>query len=158
MAPPPNATLKFIAVFKLAKGVLLLLLAFGVSRLLHQDLAVVVTGWLNELRIDPGNRYAATLLSKVGFFTDKNLQLLSWLTSVYAAIFLTEGIGLLLRQRWAEWFTVITTSSFVPIEIYELWKHLSWLKLILLLANLAIVGFLIWRLRQPHKARTKPRL
>jgi uncharacterized membrane protein (DUF2068 family) len=113
----------------------------------------VVTGWLNELKIDPGNRYAATLLSKVGLLNEKSLQLLSWLTFGYAALFLTEGAGLYLKKRWAEWFTVISTSSFVPVELYELWKRLSWMKGVLLLANLAIVAFLIWRLRQASGRR-----
>jgi uncharacterized membrane protein (DUF2068 family) len=157
MATPHDPTLKLIALFKLLKGVLLLALAFGVSRLLHQDLALVLTGWLDELRIDPGNKYAATLLSKVGLLSEKNLQVLGWLTFAYAAIFLTEGVGLFLKKRWAEWFVIITTGSFVPVEVYELCQHRSWLKVVLLLANLAIVAFLIWRLRQTRNHRA-PRL
>ena len=37
---------------------------------------------------------------------------------IYAELFLTEGIGLWLEQRWAEWLTVIITSALIPIEIY----------------------------------------
>jgi uncharacterized membrane protein (DUF2068 family) len=147
MATPHDGPLRVIAVFKLVKGLLLLFVAVGALRLLHQDLAQSLTRWLNDLRIDPGNKFAAALLTKAGLLNDKNLELLGVLTLGYAALFLTEGVGLFLKQRWAEWLTVIVTGSFVPLEVYEIWKQLSWVRVILLLANLAVVAYLIWRLR-----------
>jgi uncharacterized membrane protein (DUF2068 family) len=148
MATSHDQPLRIIAVFKLVKGLLLLFVAIGALRLLHQDLAQVLARWLNELRIDPGNKYAAALFTKVGLINGRNLGLLGGLTFAYAALFLTEGVGLFLKKRWAEWLTVVSTGSFVPLEIYELCQQLSWFKAVLLLANVAIVAFLIWRLRQ----------
>jgi uncharacterized membrane protein (DUF2068 family) len=45
-------------------------------------------------------------------------------TFFYGGLFATEGIDLLLRKRWAEYFTIITTSLFIPLEIYEI-VHIS---------------------------------
>jgi uncharacterized membrane protein (DUF2068 family) len=143
-----DRTLRIIAVFKLVKGLLLLVMAFGALRLLHHDLAAVLTRWLNDLRIDPGNKYATALLTKAGLLNQRTLGLLGCLTFGYAAMFLTEGTGLYLKKRWAEWLTVVVTASLIPVEIYELSQHLSWFKAVLLLANVAIVVYLIWRLRQ----------
>lgn len=143
-----NRGLLLIAFFKLGKGLLLLILAVGVLRFLHKDVQQVLESWINMLRIDPENRYVSSLLAKVGLLDDKKLEELSALTAFYATMFLTEGIGLYLERRWAEWLSVIATASFLPIEIYELTKHLSALKVILLTGNILIVVFLIVMLRR----------
>jgi uncharacterized membrane protein (DUF2068 family) len=147
MEAQADPTLRLIALFKLAKGTILLSLGFGIFRLLHQNVGAVIEGWLDHLRIDPDNRYAAALLSKAGLASDETIRLFSGVTFAYAAIFLTEGVGLYLRKHWAEWFTVFATGSLVPMEAYELVKHFSSIKVILLLFNLAVVCFLISRLR-----------
>jgi uncharacterized membrane protein (DUF2068 family) len=84
---------------------------------------------------------------------DRRLKELSAGTFIYAAIFLTEGVGLALGKRWAEYFTIITTSSFLPLEIYELVKHVSVPKILALLINLAVVVYLVRELR---RTKAKP--
>ena len=71
---------------------------------------------------------------------------------IYAGLFLTEGIGLWLMKRWAEWFTIIITSSLVPVEIYELYRHPSATKILVLIINIAVVIYLLYRIRS-HKQR-----
>lgn len=148
MAQNNDHTLRLIAYFKLAKGVFLLLLAAGTLRLLHKDVAELLQNCLDMARIDPGNKFAASLLSKAGVLDDKKLEVVSALTFGYAAIFLTEGVGLFLRKRWAEWFTVIATGSFIPVEIYEIEKHVSAVKIVLLVGNVVIVWYLVHRLKK----------
>ena len=140
-----------IAVFKFVKGSVLLALACGAMNLLHKDVASHVEHWLEQLRIDPDNRYIGTLLSKLQLVHTKELKEFSALGAGYAALFLTEGTGLLLRQRWAEWLTIIATSSLMPLEIYELIKEFTPLRLLLLLVNAALVLFLVFRVRQKHR-------
>ena len=140
-----------IAVFKFVKGSVLLALACGAMKLLHKDVASDVERWLEQLRIDPDNRYIGTLLSKLQLVHTKQLKEFSALGAGYAALFLTEGTGLLLRQRWAEWLTIIATSSLMPLEIYELIKEFTPLRLLLLLVNAALVLFLVHRVRQKHR-------
>src|SRR5262249_60795782 len=67
---------------------------------------------------------------------------------LYAGLFLTEGVGLLLRRRWAEYFTVIVTGSLIPLELYELTRRISGIRLVVLAVNLAIVWYLITVLRR----------
>jgi uncharacterized membrane protein (DUF2068 family) len=69
---------------------------------------------------------------------------------VFAAIFLTEGIGLLLRRHWAEYLAVIATASFLPLELYELIHRVRATRVVIVAANLAIVVYLIVRLRSEH--------
>ena len=143
-----DATLLAIAIFKLIKGAILLALACGAMTLLRKDVAAPVEHWLDQLRIDPDNRYIGALLTKLQLVHSKELKELSALGAGYSALFLTEGTGLLFRQRWAEWLTIIATTSFIPLEVYELVKKFTAVRLLLLMVNCAIVGFLVYRVRQ----------
>jgi len=139
-----------IAIFKLIKGVLLVATGIGALRLLHKDVAAVAEHWIDVLRVDPDNRYVQALLVKLVNVNDRALEELSAGTLFYAAVFLTEGTGLLFRKRWAEYFTVIVTGSFIPLEAYELLRHPGTAKAFVILLNLAIIAYLIVRLR--HKS------
>jgi len=147
--------LMLIAAFKLLKGFVLLAVAIGALRLLHRDLAGVVDHWVNAFRVDPHNRYIHWLLGKLPMVDDRKLKELSVGTFIYSAVFLTEGVGLALHKRWAEYFTIIATSSFIPLEIYEIFHHPNITKVVVLLINAAVVGYLVLevrRCREPEQA------
>ncbi len=145
--------LMLIAAFKLLKGFLLLAVAIGTMRLLHRDLAGVVDHWVNAFRVDPHNRYIHWLLAKLPMVDDRKLKELSVGTFIYSAVFLTEGIGLALHKRWAEYFTIITTSSFLPLEVYELIHHATTAKDVALAINIAVVIYLMRELRRYPKPK-----
>jgi len=154
--PVPGKTihsggLRLIAAFKLLKGFALLAVGIGALRLLHQDVAGIVEHWINVFRVDPHNHFINRLLEKLAILDDRRLKELSIGTFVYSAVFFTEGIGLALGKRWAEYFTIITTASLLPLEIYELAKHASAGKILALLINLAVVGYLVNELRTSKK-------
>lgn len=66
---------------------------------------------------------------------------------VYAASQFVEATGLWYMQRWGEYFAVIVTSVFLPIEIYELAERVTVVRLILLAVNVAAVVWLVWSKR-----------
>ena len=136
-----------IAIFKWIKGAILLAVAAGAISLFHKDVQTHVEHWITACRIDPDNLYIAAALEKLNLVHTRELKELSFLSAFYAAIFLTEGTGLALRKRWAEYMTIIATGLLIPVELYELWKTASVLKGALLLGNIAIVGFLVWIVR-----------
>src|SRR6185437_5056604 len=112
-----------IGVFKVAKAIGLLIAGIGLLRLLHKDVAAVAAHWIEVLRVDPDNRYIHRALLRIFNVTPKQLKELSAGTFVYAGIFLTEGTGLLARKHWAEYMTLISTGLFIPLEIYEIYRH-----------------------------------
>jgi uncharacterized membrane protein (DUF2068 family) len=142
-----------IAFFKLFKGLVLFAVGIGAVRLLHGDLAFEVERWADIFRVDPHNRYIYRLLEKLLSLDPRKLREFSVGTFFYSALLLTEGTGLLLRKRWAEYFTIIATSSFIPLEVYELTRRVSSPRLILLLLNVAVVVYLAIVLRRNHKSR-----
>jgi uncharacterized membrane protein (DUF2068 family) len=146
---PSNRVLLLIAILKLMKAALLLAVAFGALSLLHRDVAETAAGWIAALKIDPASRFATMLMSYLPLVSHRRLEEISAGTFVYAALFSTEGVGLLLGKRWAEYFTAIATGSLIPLEIYELVKHRSLPKLIIAALNVAVVWYLVARLKQP---------
>jgi uncharacterized membrane protein (DUF2068 family) len=144
----PQRGLFVIGIFKLVKGLLLLVAAFGVLHFLHRDVRHTVEHVINVMRVDPDNKYVAALLAKLGLVDDHHLKELSGLAAIYAGLFLTEGTGLLLHRRWAEYLTVIATASFIPLEIYEITRHCSLTRLLFFLGNVAILIYLIFVLRK----------
>jgi len=140
--------LYLIAAFKLLKGLILLAVAIDALRLLHKDVAMEVYRWADSFRVDPGNRYVRGLLLRLSLLDEKRLRELSIGTFLYSAIFLTEGTGLLLRKRWAEYFTTIVTASFIPLEIYGLVRSATPTRGIVLLLNVAVVIYLVVDLRR----------
>ena len=129
------------------KGAILLAVAAGAISLFHKDVQTQVEQWITACRIDPDNRFIAGALEKLDLVHTRELKELSFLSAFYAAIFLTEGTGLALRKRWAEYLTIVATGLLIPVEVYELWKTPSILKGALLLGNIAIVVFLVWIVR-----------
>jgi uncharacterized membrane protein (DUF2068 family) len=146
--------LLLIAAFKLIKGFALLALAVGALKLLHKDVAAQVAQWIDILRVDPHNHYIREALSKLGMVDDRKLKELSIGTFFYSGLFLTEGVGLALRKRWAEYLTIVSTASLLPLEIYEIVKQVSALKIIVLLANIAVVVYLVIEVRRTRGAHS----
>jgi uncharacterized membrane protein (DUF2068 family) len=124
--------------------------AVGANHLLHRSVADFLATWVAHLHLDPDNRYIGKAMAKVLSLDPHQLRAIRAGTLVYAALLLTEGTGLLLRRRWAEYFTVIVTGSFIPIEVYELTRRLTWARLVLLGVNVAVVWYLIAVLRHPE--------
>jgi uncharacterized membrane protein (DUF2068 family) len=145
--------LMLIAAFKLLKGLALLAVGFGALHLINKDLDVVMEHWVNFFRIDQSNHYIHGLIERFTDLDDRKLRQLSVGTFFYSAMLLTEGVGLALHQRWAEYFTIIATSSFIPIELYEIFKHITLMKVALLFVNLAVVAYLALELKRCSRVK-----
>ena len=148
--------LRLIAAFKLLKGIVLVAVGIGALRLLHRDVAEVVGRWVAELRMDPQSRFIHALLLRAGAIDDHMLRRIGAGTFFYAALLLTEGIGLWLEKRWAEYLTVILTGSFLPLEIYELARRVNATRATIFAINVLIVIYLIRFLRRTADRQETP--
>jgi uncharacterized membrane protein (DUF2068 family) len=143
--------LLLIAVFKLFKALTLLAVGIGALNLMHKDVAAELQRWIELLRVDPHNHYIHWVLEKLSILDARRLKELSVGTFFYSALYFTEGVGLALRKRWAEYFTIVSTSLFIPLEIYELAKRVTLAKGIVMLVNAGIVAYLVMDLRRNTK-------
>jgi len=144
--------LTLIVVFKFFKGALLIAVALGARHLMNHDVSDFADHLVDAFRVDPNNRYIEALLVKLQFLSAKQLKELSIGSFFYAAIVLTEGTGLVLRKHWAEYFTIIVTASFLPLEILELAHRVTGVKIAVMAINLAILGYLIARVFKKPEA------
>jgi len=147
-----SGIIRLVAVFKLIKAALLIAVGVGILKLIHADVASELDHWVRRLGLDPGSHYLDRALQKITSTSPHKFKELGIGSFVYAALFLTEGIGLWLMKRWAEWFTVVITSSLVPLEVYEIYRHPTAIKILVLVLNIAIVAYLLYRIKHGSRA------
>jgi uncharacterized membrane protein len=130
-----------IGVLKLVKVFFLLAAAVCVFATLHDG----ARAYFKELAAGSGRevitRYVASLTNGSAHRT----ELIGGGLLAYAAVFTVEGVGLLTRKVWAEWLTIIITTSFIPLEVYEIVHKSSAIKAAVLVANILIAIYLVAR-------------
>lgn len=152
---PPDRMLRLIAVFKFSKATLLVAVGLGALRLLDPEMAVRAQRWVAAVAANSDRRIVQQLIGVVSGLNPRSLEAIGLGAFAYATLFVTEGVGLWRGKRWAEYLTVIATMSLLPLELYEIIRRVSPPRVIVLLVNLAVAGYLIWRLRRPRAgART----
>ncbi len=130
-------------------------MGFGVIRLLHKDVADVLLKAFMALRFDPENHIVNMVLEKSALLSPHRLKEISYAIFGYAALDIIEGTGLVLEKVWAEYFTLILTGSFLPWEFYEILRHVTPLKILLILLNLAVFIYLFNVIQTKVKTRRK---
>jgi uncharacterized membrane protein (DUF2068 family) len=143
-----------IAILKLVKGLLLLLVGIGALSLIHRDAAVIFRHWAHVFQLDTHSKSIQRWLMELGFVRRRDLVLIVTTTFFYAALLLTEGVGLLMEKVWAEYMTALITATFIPIEVYELMRHVTVIRACVLTANVIVVAYLVMRLCQQRRPAT----
>jgi uncharacterized membrane protein (DUF2068 family) len=145
-----------IAIFKLVKGALLLAFGLGALSLIHRDAAQVIHHWAHVFQVDTDSKFVQYWLVEVGLVRQRDLALIVTTSLLYSGLLTTEGVGLLMEKVWAEYLTSIITTSFIPIEIYALVRHATPARISLLLFNVLVVAYLVFRLGQRKCPGTSP--
>jgi len=138
-----NRWLILIAVFKLAQAMLFIALGVGAFRLLHKDVGDVITRLIEHLRFNPESKLVNFILDNAQLVNDRVLRRIGAVVFIYAGLDLMEGIGLYLEKAWAEYFTLLITASFLPWELYEIYRRLTWIRAGLLAANALVLFYLL---------------
>lgn len=149
--------LKLIAIFKIAKGVLLLVLGLSLLFLnARSGWMDSVSNWIADEILLKHSKPVAFLLHKLqAMLAGGTLRATGFLALFYTAILFTEGIGVYMQQRWAEFLMIFATATLIPIEIRHLWHRPGLVGVLILLANCFIVWFL-YRVLKRDKAQTQP--
>jgi uncharacterized membrane protein (DUF2068 family) len=147
MPPPRFGLLRTIAVYKIAKVVLLIAAGYGELRLRDASVVDKLYSWASTL---PSGREQDAVLAGLVWFSGLSaarVQALGFVTLAYALVFSIEGVGLWMRRRWAEWLTIVITGSLIPFELWEFWLRPHLGRASVLAINVAIVVYLIRQLR-----------
>ena len=155
-AEGPDRALRLIAVFKFAKVALLLVVGLGALELLDPEIMLRAQRWTDAVATGTDRRLVQLLLGHILGLTPGRLEILAAGAFMYSALFATEGTGLWLGRRWAEYLTVVATLSFLPVELLALLQRVSAIRAGALLLNIAVAAYLIFRLKR--NVRPKPSL
>jgi len=130
-----------VAAFEAAKGLLVMVTGFGLLSLLHHDVQRAAESVVRHLHLNPARHYPRVFLEAAAQVTDARLWLLASGAFAYAVVRGVEAYGLWRARVWAEWFAILSGAIYLPIEIFELTRHASALKMVVLLVNAGIVGY-----------------
>ena len=134
-----------------AKGVLVLLVGVGSFSLIHKDIQNFAEELISHMHLDPASGNPRIFIELAGELTNGRLLLLATGAIIYASVRFIEAYGLWYQRRWAEWFAALSCSVYIPLELFEIYKHVSWLSVAVLLLNSAIVAFMGYSLYYPMR-------
>jgi len=142
---------RIVAVVEAAKGALVIAAGLGLFTLVHRDVQAIAERIVEHFHFNPASRYPRILLDAAGALTDERLVVLAMGAIAYSTVHFIEAYGLWMQRRWAEWLGVVAGGLYIPIEIYELARRVTWIRFGLLAVNVAIVVYLalvLWRTRR----------
>ena len=126
------------------KGLVVLLAGFGILSLVHRDAWDVAESFLEWLHISPETHYAQVFLNLADQVTDAKLWAVALGALAYSTLRFMEAYGLWRERAWAEWLALISGAIYLPFEIYELARRPDWIRLVILVVNLAVVLYMVY--------------
>jgi uncharacterized membrane protein (DUF2068 family) len=147
--------LRAVACFEAFKGAIVLATGFGLLAFLGGNAEHLAVQLVHRTHLNPANHYPQIFLHAMEQVTDARLWLLAGFAAAYSAVRLVEAYGLWHGRPWAEWFAALSGGIYVPVEIYELAKHVTWVRIGALVGNLAILAYMVWLLAESRRLRRR---
>jgi len=137
--------LRLIAIFRHIKAVLLIITGMAALHLVKPGAVQQVTDWVAAMPFATQHAFVGRALAMITRLPPQRIEQLAIVLFLYAALFIVEGVGLWMGKVWAEWLSIVATTSFIPFEAYEVAHKTTFLRITILVANIAIVIYLVVR-------------
>lgn len=144
--------LRLLAIERFVRGALILVLGFAVlqfkssqvslRQVFEKDLSAAKP-LFNQLGWNATDSGLLHSVEKVLNAKGSTLDLVAAFLIFYGALQFVEGVGLWLLKRWGEYFAVVATSLFLPLEVYELTDKVTVLRVVAFVVNVAAVVYLL---------------
>ena len=131
--------MRWIAVYKLVVGLLLVAVGVELFRLMGEEWMAVIHRWVLELHADPHHPWVAAAVARAGAIEARELRDLAWVAVFLGSVHGVEGIGLWLRRRWAEYLCLLSTASLLPMEVHEVLEEPTPIRVAVLVVNVAVL-------------------
>jgi uncharacterized membrane protein (DUF2068 family) len=144
--------LRLLAVERWVRGAIIVLLGFAVLRLSSTQVSLkdlfdrdvkALRPFFDQIHFNVDDSATISAAQKVLTARHSTLDLVATFLFFYGGLQLVEGVGLWLLKRWGEYFAVVATSIFLPLEVYELTEKVTWVRIVALLVNFAAVVYLL---------------
>jgi len=133
-----------IAAFEASKGILVLLVGFGLLHLVHHDLQIIAERLVRLGHLNPARHYPRVFIDAASRTSDARLKTLAGLAFLYSIVRFVEAYGLWHMRTGAEWFAIISGGIYIPLEVSKVAAHVSQLRVLVLVLNVAIVTYLLY--------------
>ena len=132
-----------VAVFEAFKGMVVLIVASGLTLLMHRDIHAMAERLVAHTHLNPASRYPHIFLDAVDHLQNVHLSMLALGAAAYSALRFLEAYGLLRRAAWAEMLAALSGAIYVPFEIANLLRHFTWLSAGALVLNVLVVLIMV---------------
>ena len=144
--------LRLIAAFKLLKALFVIATAIGILRFYDSAIMGVLLRLAHDLPYTFEQNMIRNAISFLSGLSPRTMRAIAAGTFAYSGLFILEAWGLWFGRHWAEILTVVATCSLIPIELYEIARHVSALKIGVLILNMVILLYLVLLLRYERRA------
>jgi uncharacterized membrane protein (DUF2068 family) len=151
---PSKGGLRTVACMEAMKGLLVLLAGCGLLTVIHKDLHLAAVHLVQALHFNPAKHYPSIFIDAADRVTDLQLWMMALSALLYSLVRFVEAYGLWNQMQWAEWFGLLSGALYIPLEIFEAAREVTWPRITVLLVNLCVVGYLadaLLKSRKPHK-------
>jgi uncharacterized membrane protein (DUF2068 family) len=145
--------LPWIAAERTLRAIVLFLVGIALIANPHHDWGRTIANFAHDLGLNPNSNGIEKIIHKLRGISPDRYAVYGIIALAYGALEATEGYGLWRRRRWAEYLTVLATSLLFIPEIWGLASKATPLKVGALLVNIAVVAYLIFRLRSGRRSK-----
>ena len=135
--------LHVVALFEGAKGLLVLMVGFELLSFIHHDVHDAALRLVEHFHLNPAHHYPRIFLDLAEHIKDTQLWAMASTAVLYSIVRMVEAVGLWLRKEWAEWFAVLTGGMYIPIELIEVFRGVTWPRVTVLVVNVGVVSYLL---------------
>jgi uncharacterized membrane protein (DUF2068 family) len=141
----PRGLLPYIIAFKAFKAATLTALGIALLATRHFDPVPLLMHAALAVHLPLTSHLFERALALLANLTITRQTALAISAFAYGALMAAEGVALYLRKPWARWFTIVATSSLIPIEVYEIARAPHPGRVLILIANAGVVVYLFRR-------------
>jgi uncharacterized membrane protein (DUF2068 family) len=141
--------------FEFFKGTFVMLMGFCALALVHKDAWLYAESLLARLHISTDRRSAQMFLDFADNITDARLWAAAQIAFTYAILRFTEAYGLWKGRTWAEWVALVSGALLLPLEIRELMRGITALRIAFFVGNLTVVLYMLHVIRTNRRERRK---
>ena len=147
---PERAGVRAVACFEALKGSIVLIAGFGLAHAIGGDVGELAEHLVHRLHLNAAKRFPRIFIDLANNLSDAQLWALAALALAYSVFRFAEAYGLWFERRWGEWIAALSGGIYVPVEIYELTRGFSTVKIAALVLNALIVAYMCYLLLRPR--------
>jgi uncharacterized membrane protein (DUF2068 family) len=148
--------LPWIAAERTLRAIVLFLVGAALIANPHHNWGKTIANFARDLGLNPHSNGIQKIVHRLHAISSHRYAVFGIIALAYGALEAIEGYGLWRRRPWAEYLTVLATSLLFIPETWEIVNKPTVLKVGALLVNIAIVAYLILRLRARHRSEARP--